>query len=186
MHGARDRTAAAALAAGLAAVAVAGCGGSSSSSATTSTTQAWAQSVCSSFADWKASLQQAKSLLADPSSVSKHTITDAAETVRSANKQLVDSLSALERPQTPARGAAADTLETLRGQLQSDLQTVQKALDASGSTQLLTTVSTVTGTLATMRTQLQTAVDDIRRHDLEGEVSAAFQQAPACAPFTGR
>jgi hypothetical protein len=49
--------------------------------------------------------------------------------------------------------------------------------------QALTAVSAVSGTLATMGTQIQSTVDDLRTLDAKGELQTAFNEADSCAPL---
>jgi hypothetical protein len=178
-----DRTTlrrAAALAVAALAVAGAGCGGGSGGSETTAT-EAWANGVCSAFADWKATLEGVKSDLSDTSSLSKDSLTKAADTVQAANKTLSDDLSSLDRPQTEAGKQAADTLDTLEGQLQAGFDSIQTSL-AGGVT--LATMSTAATTLSTMASQLQAAFDSLQQAGAQNEVSQAFESSPACEPFT--
>jgi hypothetical protein len=164
------------------AIVAAGCGGSSSGTSTTTTaTQSWANGVCSALSTWKSSVAQTKSTLANPAAISKDTLTSAVDSVDSATKTLRQSLTGLSKPQALAGGQAADTVETLRGQLTSEWSSIQKSV--ATSSQPLATVSSVTGTLATMGAQVQAAVGDLKQLDPKGEVDQAFQTAPACEPF---
>lgn len=180
-----SRLTAAALGALVLTVLVAGCGGSSSSTttSTTSATQTWANGVCSAFAAWKASLQQVNASLADRGSISKNTLTTAVADVSAANQQLAASVDDLTRPPAASGEQATDTVDTLRGQLESGWKSIQSMVVSPDASQPLATISRVTGTLATMGTQVQTAVADIQQLDVKGELSGAFVAAPACKPF---
>ena len=48
----------------------------------------------------------------------------------------------------------------------------------------LAAVSTVTGTLATMRTQVKTTVTDLQGLDAKGELKTAFTSSSACNSLT--
>ena len=48
----------------------------------------------------------------------------------------------------------------------------------------LTAVSTVTGTLATMRTQVKTTFTDLQGLDAKGELKTAFANSSACNSLT--
>ena len=176
-----ERTAlrvAAALAVAALAAAAAGCGGSSGGSETTAT-ESWANGVCSAFSQWRTTLEGVKSDLSG-SSLSKESLTNAADTVKSANKTLEDDLSSLDRPQTDAGKQAAEQLDTLQAQLKSGFDSIQKSL-SGGVT--LASMSTAATALQTMASQLQTAFDNLQQLDAKGEVSQAFKDSPACEQF---
>ena len=160
-------------------LATAGCGGSSSGSETTSATD-WANGVCSSIVTWENSLKSiSSSLKANPS---KDAVQTAVNDAKSATDTLAGDLKKLGRPDTDAGKQAKDAVDTLTSQLQSDIDKIESAVkDASGATGALNAISVVSGTIATMGTQISTTADQIRSLDAQGELQKAFSQADSCS-----
>jgi hypothetical protein len=181
------RVALAAAAATALVLVAAGCGGESTTETATGSTanqtQAWTNGVCSALATWKSDLQQARTSLGDPGSISRNSIDAAVEQMRSANAKLSASVHDLTRPPTVTGQQATQTMDTLRDQLESDAKEIQAMLNSPDTSAPLATVSRVTGTLATMRVQVQAAVADLKKLDVEGELETAVEASPACEPF---
>jgi hypothetical protein len=150
----------------------AGCG-SDKSSEPDSTTD-WANSLCSAITTYRTSVTDAVNSFKD--NVSKEGLDDAANKVKDATESFLDETKSLGKPNTDAGDQARATLDTLSDQLNSDLDTV-KAADGTG---LVQSLSTVTGALATAQTQIQTAFNQLKGLDAQGELSDAFEQASAC------
>ena len=142
------------------AAAVTGCGSSESDSTTTaSPPETWATGVCSSITTWQAALTSAAgSLKSDPT---KDGLQTAADDAKSATQTLASDLKDLGKPDTEAGQQAKDSLDQLSTSLQKDVDTIEETVDGvSGASEVLTAVSTVAGTLATMRDRGQ---DNVHR-----------------------
>jgi hypothetical protein len=160
-----------------AAFAVAGCG-SSSKSAQTMTTADWADGVCSAVTTYRGSLTDAvNSVKSNPS---KAGLQDAADATKSATDTFVSDVKGLGKPNTNAGQQAKDTIDTLSNSLGEDVSAIQDAAGTGG----LQGVSVVTGTLATAKTQVTTAVKSLEGLDAKGELTNAFSKAPSCASMS--
>jgi hypothetical protein len=157
---------------GAVALLAAGCG-SDKSSESNSTTD-WANGFCSAVTTYRQSVTEAADSLKD--NVSQSGFTDATNEVQKATDTFVDTIKGLGKPDTDAGGQAKTTVDTLSGQLQSDLDTVKNASDQG----LVQSLSVVTTALATAQTQITTAFNDLKGLDAQGELSDAFKQASSC------
>ncbi len=163
----------------------AGCGSSDGGSTTTgaSATETWAGGVCSSITTWQAAITSAAtSLKSDPS---KNGLQTAAADAKSATETLTSDLKGLGKPDTPAGQQAKDDLDQLSTDLNQDVSTIEGAVQgASGGSGVLSAVSTVTGTLATMGTQIKTTYTDLQGLDASGELKDAFANSSSCDSLT--
>jgi uncharacterized protein YoxC len=163
-----------------------GCGSSGDSSTTTtaaSATETWASGVCSSITTWQSAVTSAvSSVKGDPTKAGLQT---AADDAKSATQTLASDLKGLGKPDTQDGQKAKDSLDQLSTNLQTDVDTIQSAVEGvSGVSGVLTAVSTVTGTLATMGTQVKTTFTDLQGLDAKGELKDAFASASSCDSLT--
>ena len=166
------------------AAAVTGCGSSESDSTTTaSPPETWASGFCSSVTTWQAALTSAAgSLKSDPT---KDGLQTAADDAKSATQTLASDLKDLGKPDTEAGQQAKDSLDQLSTSLQKDVDTIEETVKGvSGASEVLTAVSTVTGTLATMGTEVKTTFTDLQGLDAKGELKDAFTSSSDCDSLT--
>lgn len=166
-------------------LAAAACGGGGGPSATTTegrtSSEAWANGVCSSFATWKKSLESIKNDVT--SQPSKPQIRQAGRQIESATRTLVRSLKQLGTPDTAQGEAARKDLDTVVNTVDSGMNKLDQALKSSSSAGLLSQLSTIGATLASMASSLQLAGGNLKQLAPDGELRQAFQQASACQPF---
>lgn len=147
-----------------------------------SATEAWAGQVCSTAGDWLAAISDAQATLTDTANLSADSLRGAFDGVVDATDALITELGDLGPPDTEAGDEAADQLSTLSGQLDEQRTAISAATEQSaGSMQdLLSQVSTVTGAIAAMLTDVSTAVDNLGGLDGADELEKAFQDSSAC------
>ena len=186
----RAVTRALALAAGVLAVAVlaAGCGGGGGGSSTsgTSSPDQWADGVCSALTTWANSLKTATTSL--KGNLSQDSLKSATDDVSSATNQLATDLKGLGKPDTAAGDKAKSTLDSLSEQLKQDVQTIKNAADnaSAGSGGIVKAVSTVSATLSTAGSQVQTAFSSLQQLDTKGELEKAFENSASCKKLTSQ
>jgi hypothetical protein len=161
----------------------AGCG-SGGGTTTTSAAVDWANSLCSATTTWQNTLTDtASSLKSGP-----HTgaaLDEAAGKVKDATRTYLDSLKNLGTPETQSGQDAKAAVDELQTQLQSGVDTMEKATtDVSGVSAALNAVSVVSATLATMGNDVKSTVTTLQQQDVKGDLQQAFTQADACAPYT--
>jgi hypothetical protein len=101
--------------------------------------------------------------------------------VTKATDKLESDLKGLGTPDTESGKKAKETLDTLTGQLETDAQTIDKAVkEVSGTSSALQAVSIISSTLVTVGDQVTTAFTSIQQLDTKGELDQAFKNADAC------
>jgi hypothetical protein len=161
----------------------AGCGGKSSSSQSTSAASTsaadWANGLCSAVSTWSTSVQTSTTSL--KGNVTESSLKSASADVTKATDEFVNDLKGLGTPDTEAGKKAKETLDTLAGQLKTNVQTIDKAVnEASGTSGALKAVSTVSSTLVTVGDQVTTAFTSIQQLDTKGELDKAFRNSEEC------
>jgi hypothetical protein len=163
----------------------AGCGGKSSSSSSQSTSAAstsaadWANGLCSAVSTWSTSVQTTTTSL--KGNVTEDSLKSASADVTKATDEFVNDLKGLGTPDTESGKKAKETLDTLAGQLKTNVQTIDKAVnEASGTSGALKAVSTVSSTLVTVGDQVTTAFTSIQQLDTKGELDKAFRNSEKC------
>lgn len=172
----RTRMLAAALVAGIALVA-AGCGGDDKS---VSASTQWAGDVCTAVNTWRSDISStASSLTSNPTRAG---LEQAAEEAKSTTETLVDTLKGLGSPDTEAGDQARSAVDTLSTDLQSDVDTIQKAVDDASSVQgLLGAVSAVSAAVANISEQLSAAMDELGSlRDVDDQLRQSFADAESC------
>jgi hypothetical protein len=175
---------AAATAALVASTAACGSSGSNSATTTTSTTTAsgastatWANSACSAFVTWRATLSSAgKSVSANPTEAS---VTQAVANAKEATTKLKTTLHGLHTPTGAGAAQAKQELQQLQGQLQNDIVVIQRTIAGAGTTGASQAASLVKAGLATMRQQIAATGKELRSLP-SGDVAQAIDNAPAC------
>ena len=165
----------------------AGCGGKSSSQSTpaastsaASTSAAdWANGLCSAVSTWSTSVQTTTTSL--KGNVTEDSLKSASADATKATDEFVNDLKGLGTPDTESGKKAKETLNTLAGQLKTNVQTIDKAVnEASGTSGALKAVSTVSSTLVTVGDQVTTAFTSIQQLDTKGELDKAFRNSEEC------
>lgn len=164
-----------ALAAGL--LLAAGCGGSDDE---TSGADEWANSVCSAVTTWTTSVTAAAQSL-QGGNLSEDSLESAVDDLTEATKTLADDVEDAGKPDTANGQQAKDLVEQLANDLDEGVQTIGDALDdVSGSSGILTAISQISGTLATMSTQVGDIVDELEQLDPAGELEDAINDSDEC------
>ena len=156
------------------ALAAGGCGGDDESSA-----ESWANDVCGSLSQWITDVDEAvRSLTAEGLNFSTDDIRGAVDEARSATEDLVDDLQDLGPPDTEGGQEAQDQLEELQGVLESQVDTVEQAVDSGdGPLELAGTISTA---LAAAINELEQAFEALQGLDPGGELGDAFADSEDC------
>jgi hypothetical protein len=172
----------------------AGCGGEDGTSANTGGSAAsgntggsaasdWANSLCEAVTKWNGAVASAGTSLTE--NPSKEGLESAADDVESATQTLTDDLRALGKPGTASGEEAKAAVDELATNLDENLQSIKDAVaTASGVSEALSAVSTVSATLVTMGDQISETVQKLRQVDADGELRAAFDEAGSCAEVT--
>lgn len=160
----------------------AGCGGSSTSSQGKTEAEKWADDVCSSISTWRDTVSQAKSTLRNPADLSVSTFKSTLHEVVDATSTLVTQVGDLGPPDTSAGKQAADQLSTLSKELEQEMAVVKKTIqsDAASPSEMLASLSTITGALATMSADISKTVDDLGSLDGAAELRDAFDSSASC------
>ena len=162
------------------AVAAAGCGSSDEDTATPAT---WAGGVCSAITTWQSALATAvDSVKSNPTQDGLQTAVDDA---KSATDTLESDLEDLGKPDTDAGQQAKELVDQLSTSLQDGADTIEEAIsgvsDAAG---VPAAAATVTSTLTSMKTEVDTTVTSIQALDAQGELKDAFTSSSECATLT--
>ena len=170
------------LASGAALVAVlalvaAGCGDSEPE---VSASTQWAGDLCTAVDTWKSSISTIASTLADDPT--RDGLESASTDAQDATETLIDTVRGLGSPGTESGDQAKSTVDSLADSLQSDVDTIQKALeDVSGVEGLLTAVSTVSSAVANMTSELSSSLDELTGlEDVDNELKQSFSEAESC------
>jgi hypothetical protein len=142
----------------------------------------WAEEVCTTVSDWKVAVDNARATLSDKANLSANGVRDAVDGVAAATDALVADLDSIGPPDITAGDEAQAQLSTLASQLKQEKDTLTSTTSQSSTTmrELLAKVSTITGALATMLTEVAATVEDIGELDGAEELTSAFQDAPTC------
>jgi hypothetical protein len=164
----------------------AGCGGSSTSSQGKTEAEKWADDVCTSISTWRDTVSQAKSTLRHPADLTVSTFKSTVHEVVDATSRLVTEVGDLGPPDTSAGKQAADQLSTLSKELEQEMAGVKKTIqsDAASLSEMLASLSTITGALTTMSTDISKTVDDLGSLDGAAELRDAFDSSASCQKLT--
>ena len=164
----------------------AGCGGGGGGGNETTSAQDWADGVCSAINTWTDSLSSAGQSLSG-GNLSKDSVESAANDVKDATAQLKDDLSGLGAPDTQSGDQAKQTTDELSNNIQQGVDTIDGAAkDATSGGSIVTAITTVTSTLSTMASQVQTAFGELEKLDPGGELDSAFKNASSCKSLTSQ
>src|SRR4029079_19748321 len=131
---------------------------------------------------WGGTIQETKSTLSDTSNLSVNSVKDALSNVQDATQTLASDVRDLGAPPTDASGAAKPQLSTLSDEIDSQSQVIQNALDSNPSSlsDVLGTVTTITGALSAMGSAVQTAYNDVSSSNGADELKDAFSSQKSC------
>jgi hypothetical protein len=160
----------------------AGCGGSNTAGQGKTDAEKWADDVCSSISTWHETVSRAKSTLRHPADLTVSTFEDTVRDVVDATGRLVTEVSDLGPPDTSAGDQAAEQLSKLSDQLDQEKAALKKATagDASSPSEMLANLSTITGSLAAMSTDITKTLDSLRSLDGAAELRDAFKSSETC------
>ena len=167
-------------------ISCAACGGGGSSTTTTNeqAAQDWANGLCTATNTYITSLTSLGDTLKG-GNITKDSLNQSLDTAKSATQTFSDDVKALGSPPV-SDSKTKNTLEDLQSELSNDADTIKNAMsNVSNASEVLTAVSTIAGTLATVRTQFSAAYNDIKKADPKGTIQSAFKNAPACSSLTG-
>jgi hypothetical protein len=168
----------------LLAVLAAGCGGGGGGSSNTESAQDWADGVCSAINTWTDSLRSAGQSLTG-GNLSESALTGAASDLQDSTAQLKDDLGNLGKPDLSSGDKAEETVDTLSSNIQAEVDKIDGAIkDAKNGGSLVGALNTVTSSISTMGSQVQTAFSDLEKLDPGGELESAFKNASSCKSLT--
>jgi hypothetical protein len=157
----------------------AGCGGDGNGADETLSTTEWANGLCGSITAWTESLQSAAEPLTG-GNISREALEEAADDVESSTKEFTDDLEDLGKPDTESGQEAKDLLDGLDEELDDDLQEIQSTVDDASSTDILSTVSTVSEALGEMARQVSSTFEELDQLDASNELEQGFEEADSC------
>jgi hypothetical protein len=169
-------------------LAAAGCGGddddsSGSADGGTPATE-WADSVCSSVADWTSTVRALPETLR--SNLSAEGVDEAATELEDATDELIDSLRDAGRPDTESGDAVRNELNQLADDLRVQLDSLTSTLEAADTpAEWPQALVEATSALAAMGSSLTSALGELREADVSGELEEAFREADPCNELTG-
>jgi hypothetical protein len=164
----------------------AGCGGGSDDSGDSEAAAEWADSVCTALSDWTAELRQiGEDIAANPSSISRETIEQAASEATAATDALVESLRAAGAPDTESGEEAQQLVGDLATTLEEQLDNAKQAVEgASGVTGILNAIGQVSTAFTAAVDSIPTTVQQLRELD-GGELEQAIRNSESCDSLTG-
>ncbi len=166
------------------AVLAAGCGGGGGSSSRTKSPQEWADGVCSAINTWTDSLRSASESVTG-GNLSENSLKQAASDLKDSTAQLKDDLDGLGKPDLESGDKAKDDVDTLSSNVSDGADKIDGALkDVQNGGSIVTALTTVTSTIATMGTQVQSTLNDLKSLDPAGELKSAFENASSCKSLT--
>ena len=164
----------------------AGCGGSGGGSSNTQSTEDWADGVCSAINTWTDSLKSASASVSG-GNLSENSLKQAATDLKDATAQLKDDLSGLGKPDVSSGDQAKESIDTLSGNIQDDVDKIEGAIKgAQSGGGIANALTTVTSTISTMGSQVQSTFSELEKLDPKGELESAFNNASSCKSLTSQ
>lgn len=155
------------------------------------TTAAWADSVCSSFATWKTSIES----LADVSSGSLNadTLQQKIDDAEAATSTLVTELKDLGSPDLEAGDDLQQTLSSSADGIQSSVDTLKEgaaqASEAGSASEFLQALATLAPQFQALLDQVSATIGDLQdanvAGDAQAELQTAFADADSCQQLQG-
>ena len=168
------------------AVLAAGCGGGGGGSSNTESAQDWADGLCSAINTWTDSLSSASQSVTG-GNLSENSLKQAASDLKDSTAQLKDDLSGLGKPDVSSGDKAKESVDQLSSNISDDVDKINGAIkDAQNGGGVVNAVTTVTSTISTMGTQVQTTFSDLQKLDPKGELESAFKNASSCKSLTSQ
>jgi ABC-type transporter Mla subunit MlaD len=163
------------------AVLAAGCGGGGGgSSSSTKDPQDWADGVCSAINTWTDSLRSASQSVTG-GNLSENSLKQAASDLEDSTAQLKDDLDNLGKPDLESGDKAKQSIDTLSTNISGNVDKINGAIkDVQNGGSIVNALTTVTSTIQTMGTEVQTTFDDLKNLDPAGELKSAFENASSC------
>jgi hypothetical protein len=167
------------------AVLATGCGGGGGGGGEeTMSAQDWADGVCSAINTWTDSLRSTAQSLSG-GNLSKDSLESAASDLKDSTAQLKDDLDGLGKPDLESGDKAKESVDDLSDNIQEDVDKIDGAIDdAKSGSSLMTALTTVTSTISTMGTQVQSTFKELEQLDPGGELESAFKNASSCKSLT--
>ena len=170
----------------LLALLAAGCGGSSGGGSETKSATDWADGVCSAINTWTDSLKSATQSL-QGGNLSKSSLEQAASDLKDSTAQLKDDLDGLGKPDLSSGDKAKESIDTLSSNISDDVDKIDSAIkDAQNGGNLMSALTTVTSTISTMGSQVQSTFSELEKLDPKGELESAFKNASSCKSLTSQ
>ena len=170
----------------LLALLAAGCGGSSGGGSETKSATDWADGVCSAINTWTDSLKSATQSL-QGGNLSKSSLEQAASDLKDSTAQLKDDLDGLGKPDLSSGDKAKESIDTLSSNISDDVDKIDSAIkDAQNGGNLMSALTTVTSTISTMGSQVQSTFSQLEKLDPKGELESAFKNASSCKSLTSQ
>ena len=168
------------------AVLAAGCGGYGGGSSDTESAQDWADGLCSAINTWTDSLRSASQSVTG-GNLSQNSLEQAATDLKDSTAQLKDDLEDLGKPDLDSGDKAEESVDQLSSNLSDDVDKISGAIDdAKNGGSIANALSTVTSTISSMGTHVQTAFSDLEQLDPQGELESAFKNASSCKSLTSQ
>jgi DNA repair exonuclease SbcCD ATPase subunit len=151
-----------------------GCGGDDAGSA-----EDWAGGVCTSLSEWIEDVDGALESLGEQGlELDAEDVRETAAEVRDATDELATDLRELGLPENESAQQAEEELETLRAELQAQLERIERAAETSRDP--LEFAATVATALAAASNRLEETFANLQQLDPGGELEEAFRDAEAC------
>jgi hypothetical protein len=168
----------------VAAVALTGCGGSKDAATTTTAAAppsaeatAWAHGLCGALTTWNSTIRTAGKTVNARSTEAE--MSEAMAVGQTATTTLKATLQGLGKPPGGSPEAQQE-VQQLKGQLQSDIYVIGRAIKATDEpSQIEQTRTTVQDVVATIHHQVAEAGDKLRALP-ESDLSRALQATPSC------
>jgi hypothetical protein len=158
-----------------------GCGGDDEA-ADTDPTVAWAESFCGALVTWRTETEQiVEDTLGDPASLSVDALRAAADDVAAATDTMIDDIRALGRPDTESGDEIEAAVQDLTDTFEAEKAEVEAALEgADGLDDVLAAGSTISSSVSTVTTAVDSAREQIEAADAGDELESAFEEAASC------
>ena len=149
-------------------------------------TAAWADSVCSTVADWRSAITS----LADMSSgtLSRDTLREGLDDAQEATETLLRELRDLGPPDTEAGNELEAELDAATDELEERYENLkagaEEALETEGTTDFLRALADLAPDVQGLLTSVSTMIDSLQNSDVAGEssdeVRDAFENSEQC------
>ena len=151
----------------------------------------WADSACSSLADWKASITSLTDVSGDE--LTQETLSEKLDAARVATSTLVAELQGLDRPDIEAGGEVKEQLQAATAELESSFETLEEgaeeAAEADSAAEFLQALAALAPDFQALLDSASSMISDLQESDVladaRTELEQAFADAPACAELQG-